>query len=200
MNIRKATFCALLAVLALPCALTAGELENPVEGAVRRVYGIEIKHGEGRTAHERYLESFANAAQRIMRGGETPYSVGVDSDSHFRTISPSGWVSEIAMWSGFLKRKNGGPYTIIINSEGGNKWPVYSLWVNGRLVVSAGTGTIPVEVVLNPGFNEICLVMNSIRRYGLELTIKRADSIKEPTSIGPADLWHEDELDDEDDD
>lgn len=191
---------ALVAAVAIPGTLCAAELENPAEGAVRRVYGIEVKHGEGRTAHERYLEEFANTAQRIWRGGATPYQTGVDGDSQFRTVSSDGWHSEIAMWTGFLKRKNGGVYTIVVNSGGGNKWPVYSLWVNGRQVVSAGTGTQALDVVLAPGFNEICLVMSSIRKAGVGLTIKRQDSIKEPTSIGPGDLWHEDELDDEDED
>ena len=32
------------------------------------------------------------------------------------------------------------------------------------------------------------------------MSLKKKDSIKDPTQIGPGDFWHEDELDDEDED
>ena len=53
--------------------------------------------------------------------------------------------------------------------------------------------------MLNPGFNEIILVVSKTKSKDISMNIKRADSIKDPVNIGPGDFWHEDEPDDEDD-
>ena len=120
MKIKNAILPALAALLMFPCVLHAEELENPAEGAVRRVYNTDINYaGNGPGAYQRYLETFANTAQRLYRGGgEAPYAVGVDTDGQFRTVSSDGWHPEMAMWTGFLKRNNGGVYSLVTSAPG----------------------------------------------------------------------------------
>ena len=199
-RLSTAALAALALAAILPTSAIADEPANPVQGAVRKVFNNELKKiGDGPGATRRYYDDFNNTALSIFRGTVAPYSTSIDTDASFRVLTKSGIRQEFAMWHGFLKRKNGGVYSFVISTTGGNIYPIYSLWVNGKRVVDFGTETTAKDVILYPGFNEICLVVSKTKAKDISVSIKKADSLKEPTNIGPGDLWHEDEPDDEDD-
>ena len=104
------------------------------------------------------------------------------------------------MWTGFLKRKNGGVFTLVFSTGGNSLSPCYSLWVNGSQVISAESQTTAVNVTLNAGFNEFCLIADYQIFKDVTVSIKKKDSPSEPKNIDPGDLWHEDVSDEDEDD
>lgn len=188
------TLAAFALVAILSASVLANEPVNPAEGAVRRIYNVMAK-GDGKT----HQTNFRDLARAIKTGNLTAYSTSADTSDKFKTNSDSGYHPDFGMWTGFLKRKNSGIYTIVFDTTGGNKLPMYSLWVNGVQVIDAETETTAVDVSLYAGFNEVCLVVEGTAKYHVAISIKKKDSLKEPTNLGPEDLWHEDEPDDEDD-
>lgn len=190
----------LLIALALsPNSLYASEPENPAAGSIRRLYALHANNVG--SEHSRW---FQETVEAILGNRVAPYSTAVDtSSSGFRGLNGN----ELGMWTGWIQCRNGGIYTIAVNRIGrlGPGWYLCSLWVNGRCVLSAQRGAIAsVNVNLHAGFNEIRLISEGSSNMDnhVELTLKRSDSIKDPASLSPGALWHEDELeeDDEDDD
>ena len=178
-----------------PTSVFANAPENPVQGAVQRLYNFGAK-GDGKT----HRANFQDLSKSIKRGEEPASSTAVDMKDAFKTASENGFHPDMGMWTGFLKRKRSGVYTLVFSTNGGNKFPMYSLWINGKQIVDAETEITAVDVSLNAGFNEVCLIVEGTAKNHITLTIKKKDSLKEPKNIGPSDLWHEDEPDDEDDD
>ena len=190
------TALAAFAIVALsPLMSSADELSNPAQGAVRRTYNVNATKGAGT-----HKDRFKKLANSIKSGEQVPYSTRVDTAQSFVTESSDNWEPDTGMWTGFLKRKASGDYTIVISTNGGNLWPAYSLWVNGRQIVDAATETTAVNVFLKAGYNDVCLIVEVNQNYYPTLTIKKKDSLQDPKTITPGDLWHEDEPDDEDED
>lgn len=192
----KITSIAVLAAFAfaalLPTLSPADEPANPIKGAVKKLYNFYFT-----SSVPKHDAEFRTAAREIVNGEKVAYSTSVDTGSDF---SVSGDV-EFGMWHGFLKRKTGGVYTFTLNPTRSyfGKYPHFSLWVNGQEVVTASAQLTAVNVTLNPGFNEVCFVSECSSKYYVQLSMKKKDSLKEATIIGPGDLWHEDEPDDDDD-
>lgn len=187
----------LLVALAFPCTLFGDELANPAPGAVRRMYALDPNPGSD---HARWHQDNVEA---ILGGRLAPYSTGVDTSSGgFKVLQGR----EMGMWTGWVKCRNAGTYTLVANrvsSNGMGPWFLFSLWINGRPLATAFRGaTASFNVQLNAGFNEIRLIAEGANKHWenyVELLLKRSDSLKEPTLLSPGALWHEDEIEDEDD-
>lgn len=184
-----------VALSTLPNSLYASELQNPVAGSIRRLYAVHANNVG--SEHSRW---FQETVEGILGNQVVPYSTAVDtSSSGFRVLNGN----ELGMWTGWIQCRNGGIYTIAVNRSGrlGPAWYLCSLWVNGRPVLSAQRGAIAsINVSLHAGFNEIRLIVEGSSNIDnhVELTLKRSDSIKDPSVLSPGALWHEDELDEDD--
>lgn len=182
----------MIAVAILPNSLCASEPEKPAAGSIRRLYALHANNVG--SEHSRW---FQETVEGILDNRVAPYSTAVDtSSSGFRVLNGN----ELGMWTGWIQCRNGGIYTIAVNRSGrlGPAWYLCSLWVNGRPVLSARRGAIAsVNVSLHAGFNDICLIAEGSSNIDnhVELTLKRSDSIKDPSTLSPGALWHEDELD-----
>ena len=193
MKLMHLAIAALLAATVAPAA-HAEELENPAEGAVRRVYNFYSIHKHKEEIHK---QNFIETSREILAGVKSAYATEVDRGTTFK----SNGREETAMWMGYLKRKNGGEYTLVVDTNGGNRLsPRYSLWVNDRQVIVAASQLTSVDLYLQPGYNKFLLIVDYVNFHDVRMSLKKKDSIKDPTQIGPGDFWHEDELDDEDED
>lgn len=182
---------ALVVTVVAPGSLVAAELENPAEGAIGRYYSFYAKGGTDVMPARR---GFSELAKRIAAGEEAAYETTLDKGERFDIDDRR---RETAMWTGAIRSSGGGEYTLTLASEGGN-WPIYSLWINGVQVIDAGMKTTAVNVILRAGFNDFRLVAEVKRRTSVSLSLKRKDSYKEPRNIGPGDIWHEEEPDEDD--
>lgn len=195
MKIIHFALCIMIAVVSLPASLYASGPENPVAGSIRRLYALHANNVG--SEHSRW---FQETVEAILGNRVAPYSTAVDtSSSGFRVLNGN----ELGMWTGWIQCRNRGVYTIAVNRSGrlGPAWYLCSLWVNGRCVLSAQRGAIAsVNVSLHAGFNDICLIAEGSSNIDnhVELTLKRSDSIKDPSVLSPGALWHEDELDEDD--
>ena len=112
MKLMHLAIAALLAATVAPAA-HAEELENPAEGAVRRVYNFYSIHKHKEEIHK---QNFIETSREILAGVKSAYATEVDRGTTFK----SNGREETAMWMGYLKRKNGGEYTLVVDTNGGN--------------------------------------------------------------------------------
>ncbi len=93
------------------------------------------------------------------------------------------------MWSGFMKCKRAGAYTLtltqptkvhVLSGLGG-----YSLRVNGKAVIAAAWRQTSVDVDLKVGWNKIDLVCQFGRAPALSITYKPKDSLSEARPLTP---------------
>ena len=95
----------------------------------------------------------------------------------------------IGMWSGFMKCKRAGAYTLtltqptksrVASGQGG-----YSLRVNGKPVIPAAWRQTSVDVDLKVGWNKIDLVCQFGKAPALSITYKPKDSLAEARPLTP---------------
>lgn len=224
-GIMKRSPCVAIAALVLlavgTSTLHAEEPYNPVPGAVVRYYncrgelGPHNDLGGNSSIHEKY---FLQQLSRCLSGQIAPVVTTVDTDSIFSTkmserqtvaslLSDTSYDRRIGVWDGFIKNASGGAYTFTMGFGDRNNWAsCFAVWINGhqltienRQAFSGSGGAFAFNVVLRPGFNHIRIALEASKRDPLTITYKKADSIKPPKYLGPGNLWHEDEPDDEED-
>lgn len=181
---------ALALAATIPTSAFADELANPVQGAVQKLYSFRAKQGS------KHTDSFKALSKDIKEGREAPCKVSVDTSDNYVPSTDSG--ASFGMWTGYIKRQSGGAYTFTFTAPPDFLYPMYSVWINGRQIVSAGQKTVAVDVVLNAGFNEFCIIIEGKKNKLVTIDFKKQGSLKEPKTLTPGDLWHEDEPDDED--
>ena len=191
-KLTTAALAALALAATIPSLACADELANPVQGAVQKLYSFRAKQGS------KHTDSFKALSKDIKEGREVPYKVSVDASDNYVPSAENG--AGFGMWTGYIKRQSGGAYTFTFTAPPDFLYPMYSVWINGRQIVSAGQKTTAVDVVLNAGFNEFCIVIEGKRNKLVTIEFKKQGSLKEPKALTPGDLWHEDEPDDEDED
>lgn len=114
----------------------------------------------------------------------------VDTSDDF-SLKPLGATeSNVGMWSGFLKCKQSGVYTLTLTggkvvSEG------YSLRVNGKQAIARGRGETSADVAMKVGWNKVELVCKFARNSRLNVAYKPKESLSEARPLTPAMLFHD---------
>lgn len=205
--------------MSLPALAYAEELVNPVQGAVVRYYNTSSELGPhndlgGNTSiHER---NFLQHLPKCLAGKIAPVETTVDDDVSYSTkllakktindyIGDGSGGRRIAVWDGYFKQSSGGAFTFTGQFTGTRNWAsCFAIWVNGnqltvdgRQAFSGTGGAVAFNVTLRAGFNHIRIAMEASGRDPLAISYKKADSIKPPKPLGPGQLWHEDEPDDD---
>ena len=118
----------------------------------------------------------------------------VDKSEDF-SLKPLGKTeSNVGMWSGFLKCKRAGVYTLTLT--GGNNFSEgYSLRVNGRQAIVVGRGQNSADVTMKVGWNKVELVC----KFGagrssnsrLNVAYKPKESLSDARPLTPAMLFHD---------
>ena len=123
----------------------------------------------------------------------------VDKASEFvEAKKRDGIKASVGSWTGWLRQEQAGTYTFLCqrgftHSMGGYR---YSIWINGQKCIEANYGQSSFNVELDAGFNSVKVVTESYYydvQKPLTITYKKAGSVKDPVSFGPADMWYDDE-------
>ena len=119
----------------------------------------------------------------------------VDKGEEF-SLKQAGQINaRIGMWSGFMKCKKTGCYTLTLTqranvrstySAGG-----YSMRVNGKIVIPASLRQTSADVNLKAGWNKVDLVCQFGAASALTITYKPKDSLSDARSLTPAMMFYD---------
>ena len=178
---------ALVAAATLPTTAKAEDPVSPVQGAVCNLYLTHVGTSDAKDFKElcARLPQFAAAATFVDTAGE------------FKDVEKKdGIASDVGMWTGWLKVEKAGTYTFLCKRSPDYSFFRYSIWVNGQKCVEAVVGQSSFNVDLDAGFNSIKIISAGDEDYAprpLSLSYKKAGSVKDPVSFGPADMFYDDE-------
>ncbi len=188
MKLMATTMAALAVAAALQTAAKAEDPISPVQGAVCNLYYLNVPD-----AAKAYSETAAVLAQKPAA------ATFVDAASDFKASKKRSDVqSSWGMWTGWLKQEKAGTYTFLckrsFNYNDGRDGR-YSIWINGVKCLECTWGQSSFNVDLNAGFNSVKIIAvgYSNEDRPLSITYKKAGSVKDPVSFGPADMWYDDE-------
>lgn len=117
----------------------------------------------------------------------------VDKGEEYSLKQVGNAEANIGMWTGFMKCKKSGVYTLTLTQP--TKWTGrgfsassggYSLKINGRLVVPVSSKQTSVDIALNVGWNKVDLVCQFFRAPPLTIAYKPKDSLSEARPLTPA--------------
>jgi len=116
----------------------------------------------------------------------------IDKSEDFSLKSLGNTEANVGMWSGFLKCKRAGAYTITLS--GGNR-DGYSVRVNGKPVIAAGKGQMGADASFKVGWNKVEIVSHFAggRRGSGSLSVvyKPKESLSDARPLTPAMLFHD---------
>ncbi len=184
-NLITSTLAALALAATFQTAAFADDPISPVQGAVCNLYLANC----GRDA-----KSFNEIAATIPSAPAA--ATFVDMASDFKPAKKKvGITSSWGMWTGWLKQEKAGTYTFTCRRNSYDHAFKYSIWINGVACVLAAEEQSAFNVELTAGFNSVKILAESYNNYDypLSITYKRAGSVKDPVSFGPADMWYDDE-------
>ena len=103
--------------------------------------------------------------------------------------------ANVGMWSGFLKCKRAGIYTITLTGKKTIN-DGYSVRVNGNPVIAAGKGQTSADAALKVGWNKIEIVCQfsgggRAGRGSLSIAYKPKESLSDARPLAPKDLFHD---------
>ncbi len=184
----------LIAIAALALAATfqtAAKAEdpiNPVQGAVCNLYNL------GWDGLKQFVEIAANLAEQPAA------ATFADTAGDFQPRGKKNNVeSTIGMWTGWLKQEKAGTYTFLCQQYKYEDYQIYCIWINGKKCVEGGRGQTSFNIDLDAGFNSVKIVASNWEssscggKRPLVISYKRAGSLKDPMTFGPADMWYDDE-------
>lgn len=115
----------------------------------------------------------------------------IDKSEAFSLKGLGNTEANVGMWSGFLKCKRAGAYTITL-SGGKTISDGYSVRVNGKPVIAAGKGQTGVDVLLKVGWNKVEIVCRFAGRSSpLSVVYKPKESLSDARPLTPAMLFHD---------
>lgn len=115
----------------------------------------------------------------------------VDKSEDYSLKALGATKSNAGRWTGFLKCKRAGVYTLTISS---GRHTGYSLRVNGKQAVLAAQGQKAVDVSLKIGWNKVDLVCHfsaPLDRVPVTITYKPKESLSEARQLTPAMMFHD---------
>ncbi|MBO7688192.1 MAG: hypothetical protein J6V72_17545, partial [Kiritimatiellae bacterium] len=113
----------------------------------------------------------------------------VDTSESFSLTALGATESNAGMWSGFLKCKRAGVYTLTITVKHGNDR--YALRVNGKPAIVYGRGQSSADVLLKPGWNKVELVCRQNRQSTLDMSYKPKESLSDARPLTPAMMFYD---------
>lgn len=119
----------------------------------------------------------------------------IDKSETFSLKALGSTEANAGMWSGFLKCKRAGIYTITLTGKKTIN-DGYSVRVNGNSVVGAGKGQTSADAALKVGWNKIeivCQFSNNPRsgRGSLSIAYKPKESLSDARPLTPAMLFYD---------
>ena len=170
----------------LPTSALADDPVTPKQGAVCNLYNLGW---DG-------LKGFAGLAGSLA--SKPAAATFVDTAGDFLPNGKKEKVaSTIGMWTGWLKQEKAGTYTFLCRQyNNGYADYCYSIWINGEKCVEGRKGQTSFNVELAAGFNSVKIVVaaNNSKRP-LAISYKKAGSVKDPKTFGPADMYYDDDED-----
>ena len=186
-NLITSTLAALALAATFQTAALADDPINPVQGAVCNLYWLNVSDSSESKA---YID-FTMDLHR-----QPAAATFVDTAAEFKNVGKvNNLKSNVGMWTGWLKIERAGTYTFTCKRGQNYSRHRYTIWVNGQKYLAAAMGQSSFNVDLDAGFNSIKVIVSSsdTESYPLSITYKRAGSVKDPVSFGPADMWYDDE-------
>lgn len=121
----------------------------------------------------------------------------VDKGEEFslKQIGKTG--ASVGMWSGFMKCKLAGEYTLTLTQPARHGFRVnalsggYSLRINGKPVVPASMKQTSVDVNLKVGWNKVELVCQFGKAPALTISYKPKDSLSDPRPLTPGMMFYD---------
>lgn len=119
----------------------------------------------------------------------------VDKSETFSLKVLGATESDVGMWSGFLKCKRAGIYTITLSGKK-TIHDGYSVRVNGRPVIASGKGQTSADAAMKVGWNKVEILSrfaNNPRsgRGSLSIVYKPKESLSDARPLTPAMLFHD---------
>lgn len=185
----------ILAIAALAAAATfqteakAEDPVSPVPGAVCNLYWVDIPTDGDPKAFRELATSLPQ-----MPAAATFVDVAGDFKDSQKL---SGVHASAGMWTGWLKTERAGTYTFLCKRFQQYCYYRYSIWVNGQKCIDAELGQSSFNADLQAGFNFVKIITGNHeeRAFPLSITYKKAGDLKEPMTLGPADMFHDEEED-----
>jgi len=157
---------------------------NPQPGMMFRAYNVgKFMNADGLKGSVARLPTIAAVKTMADKGEEFSLKQIGKSDAN------------AGMWTGFLKCKRAGIYTLTLTQStrvtrgtaGG-----YSLRVNGNQTIAAGWRETSVDVKLNVGWNRVDLVCQFSRMASaLTISYKPKDSMSDPRPLTPGMMFYD---------
>ena len=184
-RITTAALAALALAATIPTSALADDPVSPKQGAVCNLYLF------GTTNNEKAFNDISSAL-----ASQPAAATFADTAAEFKpSNNKNGIFSHWGMWTGWIKQEKAGTYTFTCNGYGGygHEYHRYSIWINGQKCVTAVFGQVAFNVELSAGFNSIKVIVESDEGRSLNLTYKKAGSLKDPVPFGPENMFYDDE-------
>ncbi|MBR4259120.1 MAG: hypothetical protein IKQ17_08820 [Kiritimatiellae bacterium] len=163
---------------------------NPQPGMIFSAYGPDrtVKNNEA------WLKESNSKLPKIAA-----MKTGVDKGEKFSIDVASGVKALTVRWEGFMKCKRAATYTFLFQKglkSDRSFHAGYSIKINGKSVVPAGSCETTCDASLKVGWNkvEIVSIFGASPRVGvlpLNVSFKPKDSLSEPRPLAPKDLYHD---------
>ena len=151
---------------------------NPQPGMVLSGYKVKARHNKS------WLRDSVASLPK------TPAIKTVVDKSEDFSLKPLGATeANVGMWSGFLKCKRAGVYTLTI-SGGKTINDGYSLRVNGKIAIASGKAQSSADVALKVGWNKIELV-GAFGKKPINVSFKPKESLSEARSLTPVMMFYD---------
>ena len=151
---------------------------NPLPGTVLSGYKVKTRFNKS------WLRDSVTSLSK------TPVIKTVVDKSEDFSLKPLGVTeANVGMWSGFLKCKRSGVYTLTL-SGGKTINDGYSLRVNGKIAIASGKAQSSADVALKVGWNKIELV-GLFGKKPINVSFKPKDSLSDARSLTPAMMFYD---------
>ncbi len=184
-KLTSAALAALALAAILPTSALADDPVSPKQGAVCNLYLLGVHDND---------KGFSETAATLA--SEPAAATFVDTASDFKPVGKRNDVkSSWGMWDGWVKQEKAGTYTFTCKRDDRQDCR-YAIWINGKQYAKAWYGQGSFDVELSAGFNSVKIIAEGYTNYSsapLTISYKKKGSVKEPVSLGPENMYYDDE-------
>lgn len=185
-----------VALCAAACVTTTAFAEDDfgIESATSTAIADPVNPQPGMMLRAYHLDKFMKADELKSSISKLPSLPAaktlVDKGEEYSLKQLGKTSAGIGMWSGFMKCKRAGSYTLTLTQPvkytgRGAMSGGYSLRINGKPAIPASWKQTSVDVDLKVGWNKVDLVCQFGRAPALTITYKPKDSLSEARPLTP---------------
>ena len=163
---------------------------NPQPGMILKAYNLQYSYSS-----QQAVSRLKEGAVKLPSLPAAKTVVDKNEDFSMRQFGKSGL--NAGLWSGFLKCKRAGVYTLNLMQNCDIPFGGYSLRINGKPVLPVGEKLTSVDVELKVGWNKFDLVGMFFRQAPLTITYKPKESLSEPRALTPGMLFFDKKIEEE---